>query len=318
MNVIGQALNSVLPVFLLISLGALLRRVGVLRGAAQRGAIKLCYYIGLPALLFSSLSEAALPGRQAGAVFLMVLAGMGGVLVVGLAVGRATGIPSRTLSSLLHCGYRGNCVYIGLPVLLFAMQARGGEAQVQQASQLAALSIGLIFPLYNIVGVVLLLLGRQEFRLAAVGGILKGIARNPLLLGCLAGFAWSMTGLDKPFALDRTVTTLGQFALPLALLSIGAAMAGGKLHGRLHLTGLAVGLKLVVSPAVGLLAARAMHLGPLETTAGMVFLATPTAIATYIMAGELDGDCDLTANAVILSTLLSVISLGLTIGLSAG
>ena len=47
----------------------------------------------------------------------------------------------------------------------------------------------------------------------------------------------------------------------------------------------------------------------------LILLACPTAVASYVLADQLDGDAALSAGAIVASTLLSVVSLGVVVAL---
>ncbi|MDY7011160.1 MAG: AEC family transporter [Planctomycetota bacterium] len=315
METLLQSVNSVAPVFLIIALGAVLRRTGFMSAQLQEGATRLCYWVGLPLVLFHKLVNASLSWGQAGKSYLVILSGMFACILIALLLSRALKLPSALAGSLIHAGYRGNCAFVGLSVIMYAFSSNGDGPGAVAAGALAAVVLGLIVPTYNITAVIVMLLGSHGLKAGAIGKMVWKIATNPLLLASVAGIAFSLMGLKLPYVLDRTIKTTGSFTLPLALLCVGGALASARIRGKLLLSSLAAVIKVAVAPAAGYLAARAMGMGAMETAVPMIFLATPTAVATYIMTDQLGGDGELAANTIVISTFLSIVSLGLAVAL---
>jgi hypothetical protein len=141
------------------------------------------------------------------------------------------------------------------------------------------------------------------------------IITNPLLLSCLAGLAWSVSGLELPVAVYRTCTVMGQFALPTALLTVGSAMVCTRLAGGLLYPLASSLIKVGLAPAIGYLTARLLGAGPQETVVAMILLACPTAVVSYVMVQQMGGDEGMAAQGVVISTLLSIVSLGVAVAM---
>ncbi len=315
METLLQSVNAVAPVFLIIALGAALRRTGFMSAQLQKDATRLCYWVGLPLLLFHKLVNASLSWEQAGMSYLVILSGMFACILVGLVLSRLLKLPSVQAGTLIHTGYRGNCAFIGLSVIMYAFSSNGDGADTVAAGALAAVVLGLIVPTYNVTAVVVLLLGSHGFKAGAIWKMVWKIITNPLILASVAGIASALMGLKLPYVLDRTIKTTGSFTLPVALLCVGGAIASARISGRLLLSSLAAVIKVAVAPIAGYLVARALGMGTMETAVSVIFLASPTAIIAYIMTDQLGGDGELAANAIVISTFLSIISLGLAVAL---
>jgi predicted permease len=177
---------------------------------------------------------------------------------------------------------------------------------------MAAVSIAPLVPVYNVVAVLVLLAGRHEQgatrrqRWARVG---VGVVSNPLVLACVAGVLWSLTGAELPKVASRTLSMAGQMALPLALLGVGASLHLGAVRESLAAAGVAAVLKVVAGPVAGLLIARAMGLGDESLRVALLFLASPTAVTSFVMADQLGADRRLASNIVVLSTVMAVVPL---------
>jgi predicted permease len=111
---------------------------------------------------------------------------------------------------------------------------------------------------------------------------------------------------------------MGGLGLPLALLIIGAKLSQGKLGDRP--LGLAVVsfLKLLALPGLGLLLMGMWRPVDLGATVAVLLLASPTATIAVIMAGQMGGDTQVSAEAVTLTHALSALSYAFWLWLLVG
>lgn len=145
---------------------------------------------------------------------------------------------------------------------------------------------------------------------------MRSTITNPLLIACGLGLILAILGISLPLWLDKTSQTIGQMSLPLALLGIGVSLANTKIQGSIGLSALATVLKVIAAPLLGVFLANWLNLSSPERTIALLYLACPTAIASYIMAGQLGGDEALTSSAIALSTLCSAVALAMVLSLS--
>lgn len=292
-------LDIVLPVFLVIALGWILRRVDFLSAEGNTVLTRLVYWVAAPALLFRSaaitpLSEGVnLPGLSVMATVTVVMG-----IVVYLAAARSR--PARR-GVIAQGSIRSNQVFLGLPLVY---NAWGAEAVAQ-----VAVVVGLMVVVYNVLSVPLLTLPHRASGAAPWAGAWQGtrtILTNPLALGCLGGIVTSALTLPLPRSLDVSLDLLGRTALPLALISVGAALDVRRLRHEVPVTALVVVLKLFVYPALVWLGLTWLGVTGLALKAVVLIAATPTAVASYVMAVELGGEEQLSAALIIGTTLAAL------------
>jgi len=144
------------------------------------------------------------------------------------------------------------------------------------------------------------------------------IAGNPVILSIVAGFLWRLTGLGIPGPLKHLLDLLAGAATPAALFSLGATLAGFRLAGDLRESAVAVAIKLLVLPiVVWLLASRAFHLNELDTAVALTCAALPTGANAFILAQRYDLYVARAASSVLISTALSVLTLGVLLAVLA-
>jgi len=307
-------INTVFPVFLIIALGAQLRKGGFISAGFVDGLNRLVYWVALPSLLFYKIATASYDYQVAGKTFLVVLAGMLACIAAGYIVAAVMRVPSAATGTLVQGAFRGNLLYVGLPIIIYSF-AGSGNSNPAEIEAVAILVLAPIVPAYNIAAVLVLLASRQKLDRNVPVKIFRQIITNPLIIACVGGVLYSLIFPALPIVIVRACSAVGQIALPLALIGVGAALVQGKIVGRRSSAFAASVIKIVLAPAAGFVAARLLGLGPAETKVGLLFLACPTATISYIMAGQLGGDEQLSAAIVLVSTILSIVSLSLIVGL---
>jgi predicted permease len=163
-----------------------------------------------------------------------------------------------------------------------------------------------------------LLFGSDNKESGGVRKVLLQLVTNPLLLACVLGVAYGQLGMGLPWAVNRGLEALGRMALPLALIGLGASLVENGVRGQIGLSVCASVLKLLIAPVVGFLVGTWIGLTSTEMTVALIFLATPTAINSYILAEQMGGDEALAATAVVICTLLSVVALAVVLSLVPG
>lgn len=313
-------LNTLAPVFLVIFLGTILAKTKFLNFQLARDNNRLVYWIGLPCLLFNKTATATIAGGSALKIALVLTGGGAGCVILAYILSNLLRISSSLEGAFVQAAFRGNLAYIGLPVVSYALDRFSGTSAVaamnaEQLQSLAVLSFAPLVPLYNATAVFVLIRGNSNQN-DSWRTLLRSTITNPLLVACGFGLSLTILGISLPLWLSKTTQTIGQMSLPLALLGIGVSLANTKIRGKIGLSALATGLKVIAAPIFGLLLADLINLTAPERTIALLYLACPTAIASYIMAGQLGGDEALTSSSIVLSTICSAIALAVVLSLS--
>jgi malate permease and related proteins len=293
--------ETLAPLILLIALGAGLAHIKFLGRSFIDDLNKLAFWVVLPALLFSTASEASVPGDVALRLFLLLV--LATLLITGLAwvICVLLRVPREGWGTLLQAAFRGNLAYIGLPVLAYSL----GSDRDSFAS--AVIVLVLLTVVYNILAVWVLRGGNSAG--PGMKRMLGSILTNPLLISGLLGLGVSSLGLSLPGFVDRALDSLGGAAVPLAVLCIGGSLTLTPLRGRRSWILAAALLKVVALPILVFGLARGFGLNPTESRIVLVLSACPTAAASYVMVRQMGGDEALATGAIALSTVLSALSL---------
>lgn len=145
------------------------------------------------------------------------------------------------------------------------------------------------------------------------GHLIKDILTNPLIIGVILALLTRAMGIKLPYIADKTISYLSDMAIPLSLITIGASLDLDRIKGRIGLAFLAAfiktfGLAMVAIPVAVFLGFRQLDLAIIT-----IVFTTGNPSASYVMTKSMNGDSELSATALVLSTLLSVFSL--TLGL---
>jgi malonate transporter len=288
-----------LPDFLLIACGFLVCRYTALDRPVWAAAERLVYYLLFPVLLFTSIVRNPLNPGDAIALAGAGLATVALGIVLAYALKRWPGVDARLHASGAQTAFRFNS-YVALAVA----ERLGGAAGVAQMALLIALCV----PLANI-GAVL--------PLARHGGHHFGreLLRNPLIVGTLAGLAGNLLGLRFPEAVGTVLQRIGQAALPIGLMAVGAGLQLGALNAAPRLAAAFLAIRHLVLPAFALATGLLLKLAPLQLTVLLLFSAMPTASSAYVLAARMGGHGPFVAGLVTVSTLVGMVGLPLWIAL---
>lgn len=282
------------PILLLLVIGWSVRSLGWVTDVFVSQANTVVFNVAMPVMLFFAISSSSFD--QALNLTLTFVGAVGTVALVCLllVVGRV--LPSDQRGVFVQGSYRGNLAILGVALCV----ATYGDSVLP----MVALYIGVVTTVYNVLAIWLL----------NSSGALTRIARNPMLIGIIAGAIASLIQLPVPVFIESTGRYLAQMTLPLALLCIGATLDFKSLQTHGRSISLAVFFKLLVSPVflVG-----AGYLADLDAKAlGVLFFmsASPTATASYIMARQMTAHGALAAEIVAVTTALGVLSY--TVGLA--
>lgn len=309
------ALESLVPIVLLVGLGAALLRWRFISPEARGGLDRFTYWVALPSLFIQELAGTNF-GELATGGLIVVLA-LASVLaaVVAASVAALLRLPRQNFGVFVQAGFRGNLAFVGLPLIIFALGDDDGSGMVVAG---ALVALAALVPLANFISVVSLVSAKQGMSFRLLPKIGWALVKNPLIISALLGGALGLLGWGLPVIIDRPLELLGQTALALALVSLGGALVELNIRGRIALALLVSALKLAVMPVITYGLCRALDLAPDMTLVAMIFAACPTATASFIMTSQLGGDEALAATCVVFTTVLSLVSLMAVLALLGG
>ncbi|MDB5078198.1 MAG: hypothetical protein JWP00_122 [Chloroflexi bacterium] len=264
-------------------------------------------YILSPCLAFSSLTHSQLTGGVAFGAVAVILLVTTILLVIGMLTGRLLAFTAPQSSSFLLTILFTNAGNYGVPLMDLAF---GRESR-----DMAIICFVTQQVLFNTLAVWLATRGQMTWQ----QGVRK-VFRMPLTYAVTAAGFILLTNLRVPDPVDKSISLLGEAALPIILLSLGLQLAETRPDlVAMPRIGLAVVYRLILSPALAVMAvwllAPVFGLNGLSAKIPIVAMAMPTAVTVVLLSIEFGADSKFTAGVVFISTLLSALSLTLILTL---
>jgi hypothetical protein len=302
-------LAALVPVFVLIVMGFVLRRWLIAEDAHWLGLERLLYYVMFPALLIGTMARADLAQVPAlavgGTLFAAVVLVAGLCLALKPALARWLGADGPAFTSLFQGSTRWQ-TFVALPV--------AGNLFGDLGLALASVAMIAMTPTLNVLCVWVLA------RYASPNtpnwrAILLAIARNPFIWACVVGAALNPVSAAIPQPVHTVIDALGRSSLALGLLIVGAGLRIEEMTRLRPLTLPTCLIKLGVMPAVALGIAVACGLSGANLVVIACCTAVPAASNSYILARQLGGDAPLMAQILTVQTALAAVTMPLVIAL---
>lgn len=301
-----EILNSIAPVFLLIVLGKILSLLKFFPNSFLEELNRFVYFLALPALLITGTSEAQFNWGTTSSMVLLftlgTLASLGFAWVISILIK----LPTAKAGAFIQGSFRGNGIFIGFPIIVYTLSGIYPGAEEQASVMLAPIVI-----IFNVVAVLVLLkCGQMEkSKDKPVIFIIEHLFTNPMIVSCLIGLFFNLINFHLPKMIYRPMDALGEAALPLILISIGASLDLKGLKETAAPTIYASLIKVVITPLFGILIFNLFELSDMEKMITLIFLGVPTAGTSYVLAEALGCDGPLSGRIVALSTLFSALTL---------
>ena len=299
------SINVTIPIFLVMVLGYILRKINFLTEEFVRVANRYVFVVALPALLFKDISAADVKQEMNPTFFLYCMIV---TIVIFFAVWGIAAFcvkDKKMVGAFAQAGARGSAAVLGIAFV----ENICGEAGMTPLMIVAAV------PFFNILSVIILVFNsntdKKEY--GKIKNAVVNIAKNPIIIGIIVGLVFSLIDIELPAIFNRTVDYVARTATPIALLVVGAGFEFGEAIRKI---GPAIGasfIKLIGLPLVFLPIAYKIGFEPSEMVAILIMLASPTTVSCYIMAKNMDNDADLTSNVIVITTLFSSVTLTLWI-----
>lgn len=294
------------PVFILIALGWLARNRRLAEPEAFGAVNRFGYFVLYPAFLFTIVTSADFSSADAGPFVLGTLGGFAVMIVLALGLRLVFRGDGPTYTSVFQGAVRWN----GFPLLAAATALYGEEGL-----QLIGLVFGPLVFMVNIVAVIVLARWGAA-KAASWRAVFDQIVANPLILACAAGLLAQAIGITDFGPLSEALRLLGQAAMPVALITVGAGLDFQALRADSVKIAAASATKLLVAPIVLWACATAAGASPLAAAVAAGIGATPVAAAGYTLAREMGGDVRLMAAIITATTILSMLTMPIAISLA--
>ena len=305
----------IIPLFLIIFASAIFSYFHKLDVSWQKVLNSFALNIGLPALIFSSLAKVSLQGKfdiiLANSLFLLLS------FTLVYVFGKILKIKTRTLKTLFICLAFGNIAYLGIPVLtqIYGPKILPELSLIIGVHLFWLFTIGLGFLDYDIskpqswIG--------KLFHKKSKEDIIKHIGldliKNPIIISILLGLLVAVSHISLPKIIITPIEMLSASVSPIVLIVIGLFIAQskiGQLKEWLPVIAFTI-VTLFVSPAIFYYGLKIFNADLTKYSSSIIEVAMPLAITPFALADKFDLDKKFIARAIVLSTILSIITIPL-------
>ena len=301
---IGNLFSQVLTLFIIMGVGVIARKVGIITREYGKKMSELLIYITAPAMIIISMnfkySQEML--KNAGLVLIIAFA----VHFVSIALGFLvySRFEPKTRRIAIFATAFSNCQFLGFPIMRAIF---GQEGEFYASIYLIAFTV-----LIWTVGV-MILTGKKDIRSA-----LK-VLTNPAIIAIVIGMIVFIFSLTIPAPLYKALDFVGSMTVPLAMLFIGSQLAEIKLAD--ILSGFKVYMvafmRLLFIPLALLGVLRLLGITGIAATSAIVLAGMPTAANAAIFAEMFTGEAKFASRVVAISTLFCIASVPLVFMLAS-
>ena len=294
------AINAVIPMFFFIVVGLIIKYTHLMSDDDVKHFNKMLFRIFFFAMLFYTtytmdVSQTFRPRLIIyGMVALIIL-----YLVDFVLVCLFEKQPHRR-GAMIQAIYRSNFVFMGIPMVsnLF------GTSEIAVTTMM----IAIIVPMYNVLGVFIL----ELFRGGKVKplNVLVNVLKNPMIMGAVVGAICLFSGIKVPAPILKPLGQMSNATSMLALVILGASFHLSSTSEHLPQLIVCVISRLLIVPAC-VLGIGALYFGfrGIELMTLVAINCSPSAVASFTMAQQMDSDASLAGNAVVFSTAFSAITI---------
>ena len=295
------SLNATMPVFLMMVLGYILKKLKWIDDGFASKINSFVFHVPLPVLVFKDL--ATVDFIEVWDAKFVIFCGVATFISILLSMAISFLWKDKSIQGeFVQASYRSSAAILGIAFI----QNIYGNAGMGPLMVVASV------PMYNVAAVLILtLLGKECKKMdkALLVKTVKGIITNPIIIGIVIGFVWSLLRIPMPYIMEKTVTNVANIATPLGLMAMGAAFDWTKAFAKMKPALTAVTIKLIGFVLVFLPIAIKMGFREEKLIALLVMLGSATTISCYVMAKNMGHEGTLTSSVVMLTTLLCAFTL---------
>ena len=296
------SVNAVIPLFLMTLLGWCLTKLKFWNDEFLKIGNSLSFTVLIPAMLFYNIYTSDFKAVFDIKLLLLIIATVVVVCLAGLFVVHACVSEHARRGVIVQALFRGNTALLGIPLCESLMGSEG--------AQIASIFLAFIIPTFNILATILLSIYSND-PVESPLSVVKKIFKNPLIIGCILGIAFSLLKIPLPEIVLKPIHDLKVIATPFALLILGGDFRFSSFISNLRYVLLTGFSRLILVPAFAVAVAaffgyRGIHIALVLST-----FATPVAVSSTAMTYKMNGDYDLACQLVVFTTIFSAFSLTL-------
>jgi len=289
------AIRTIVPILLLIGLGFLSRKFGILKSGDERVLNAYVYYFALPALFLVDLAEIEFTAEN----LMFTFAGIIPIIVaiaIYILLYSIFKFSKNTLNLLVLSTIFGSLTFFGIPFTMFAFPT-------EEAGKLATLAAATISVISVPISITILEFYRLErtTKLEGIKSVAKKLAKNPLIISILLGFLFSLSGLEIPTPASTSLHMLGSTTATVAIFMLGVFLYGRKYMNMKTALTLSL-VRIIFLPTVAFLIIALLNLPSIETAILVLMHAMPVAISMIVLSERYNFYRETIASLILISS----------------
>ena len=258
--------------------------------------------VALPALLFKSLSAA--PMAQVFRPDYLLVYGLASLIsfAIGFALFRRH--EDMATSAVRAIGMScSNTAFVGFPIL----------SQIYGAAAAGPIVLNMLIENFIMLPLALTMLEASGKEKGAIGHTLatvgKGLVRTPMIVAIALGCLFSLAGWTIPSAGTKAIGLLANASPPMALVTIGASLAGVSLHGRRGAIAIITLGKLALHPALVLGLLLLVPVADPMFRSCVILLSAMPMVSIFPILAQRSDDAETCSAALLVATVASFFTL---------
>ncbi|MEM2911879.1 MAG: AEC family transporter [Candidatus Bathyarchaeia archaeon] len=302
------AIRTMVPIFLLMGLGFLSRKIGLLKSGDERVLSAYVYYFALPALFLSNLSEATLNEENLRFIVIGIIPILIALILYTI-IYFALRLSRETFYLLILSTVFGSLAFFGIPFIMFAFPNEGEYLATLSASTISIISVPVSIAVLESYR-----LGKTSI-VTEAKIIVKKLSANPLIISIIIGIILSLTGAEIPEPILAPLRMLGNTTAVVAIFMLGVFFYGRKYANLTRAFKLSL-LRTVFLPSIAFIAATLFALPTLPKATLVVMHSVPIAVSMMVLSERYNFHKETIASTIIVSSLWAGIYLNLWLLLS--
>lgn len=303
MNNLIFSLNATLPLFIMMVVGYILRKIGYMDEHGTSQMNKLVFKVFLPALLFMDLAGEDFKAIWDSEMVLFCF----GATIFSIIISALISLMDKDKAErgeIIQGSFRSGAATLGIAFML----------NIYDNATAAALMIIGSVPLYNIMSVIILSVTAQsgvKDKTKLIKMTAYNLVTNPIILSILAGLLWSVLKLPMPVIMSKSVTYLGNVASPLALIVLGSEFELKAAKEKIKEISVVSFCKLILFCLIFLPVAILLGFRDEKLVAILIMLGSGTTTSSFIMAKNMGHEGVISSSVVMITTLLMAFTMTL-------
>ncbi len=299
MESLKLSFESIMPIFLLMLLGYLLKSLKIASKEVFDGVNKLIYKIFLPILLFYNIYKTELTKILDIKLIVFTVVSVVCVFVIGYFLVLVLTKDNAKRGVMLQAFFRSNFAILGVPLVGYICKGN--------TTGLASVMVAFVVPMFNVLAVIAL----ERFRDGNVNfkKLIRGVVTNPLVSGCVTGVLFLALDITMPSFLETAVNDASKIASPLAMVVLGASFTFSGVKGYLREILISVSARLVIVPLIMVSAGVIFGFRGEALVCLLLVFGAPVAVSSFAMSQQMGGDEKLAAQNVVISSALCLVTL---------